>query len=211
MKKIALLIGAGFLSWMAVGAAQADILYDNLSAGSAGADAVSSLGPLSDSFSTGASGFTLNNVKFVLDASAPDDGGAVTVNLLADSSTSPGGLLDPLGVILDSQLISSLSVVDVSFAGITLSPNTRYWIQLADANAANGGSISWSWSLDVSGTGVGNEFLANRNGVFANDPNGPYQMQINGVSEIPEPLTLSLLGAGLAGVAAMRRRKKKSA
>ena len=31
------------------------------------------------------------------------------------------------------------------------------------------------------------------------------------VTEVPEPLTLSLFGAGLAGAAALRRRKKKSA
>ena len=31
------------------------------------------------------------------------------------------------------------------------------------------------------------------------------------VREVPEPVTLSLFGAGLAGAVAMRRRKKKSA
>jgi hypothetical protein len=31
------------------------------------------------------------------------------------------------------------------------------------------------------------------------------------VAPVPEPVTLSLFGAGFAGIAAMRRRKKKSA
>jgi hypothetical protein len=37
---------------------------------------------------------------------------------------------------------------------------------------------------------------------------GIYQLFIQDAQAVPEPLTLSLFGAGLAGVAAMRRRKK---
>ena len=44
----------------------------------------------------------------------------------------------------------------------------------------------------------------------------PYHITLNLVtttsaSSVPEPLTLSIVGAGLAGAVAMRRRKKKAA
>ena len=40
---------------------------------------------------------------------------------------------------------------------------------------------------------------------------GIYQLFVQDAHAVPEPLTLSLFGAGLAGAAALRRRKKKMA
>jgi hypothetical protein len=47
---------------------------------------------------------------------------------------------------------------------------------------------------------------------ISDDLGGPYGAVVGGVSvaSVPEPVTLSLFGAGLAGVAAMRRRRRKA-
>ena len=56
--------------------AGANVIFDNLSATSNGTDGVVSFGPLADSFSTGAGGFTLTQVGLQL-----EDGGAPTGSL----------------------------------------------------------------------------------------------------------------------------------
>jgi hypothetical protein len=65
-------------------------------------------------------------------------------------------------------------------------------------------SAFWAWSFDVSGPGVANEFFSNNAGVFPNNQNGPYQMQVN--TAIPEPSTLALGIAGLGTLLAFRWR-----
>ncbi len=204
-------LGATLFALATSGAAHATTLYDNLYAASDGADPVGTLpdgspwGPLADSFSTGSSSFSFGDLKLLLGAGSPTDGGSITVSLFSDSGTAPASSLDLLGTISDSALSSTPSIVDLTFGPIPLAANTRYWIELADAGLANGDSVSWSWTYSVSGPGVGSEFFYNlASGVSPNDPNGGYQMQI----AVPEPITLSLLGAGLAGAAAFRRRRK---
>ena len=112
-------------------AAHAGVVYDNLSAPFGGdGNLANPVQDSADSFSTGAAG-TLGDVKLLLLATTPGDGGAITVNLLSDSSTSPGSVIEPLGTISDSSLSTSYSTQDVSgFPPVALSAGTRYWIQL---------------------------------------------------------------------------------
>jgi MYXO-CTERM domain-containing protein len=61
--------------------------------------------------------------------------------------------------------------------------------------------------MDISGTGVASEFFANHNGVYPND-DGPYQMLISDqASSVPEPVSLTLGGLGIAALALLRRRR----
>jgi hypothetical protein len=200
-------ISACLVSLASVANAGSVVLYDNLLAATDGADPVNSFGPLADSFSTGGSATTLTDVQVNLTfQGSPNPAGQVTVYLLADSSTSPGPVLDTLGTVSDAQLSpppGSSTIVDIPGLSIALGASTRYWIELVDTTplGAGGTSIYWNWSLDTSGTGVANEYLSNQNGVFPNAGNGPYQMLVQGVTSgaIPEPSSAVLLGLGLGG------------
>lgn len=188
---------AAVVTLVTIGSARADDLFNNLSAAPTGADPVGSdWGPLADSFSTGSSVFQFTSLKVILNG-APATG-SVTAYLLDDSATTPGSILETIGTFDEAELTggSSLFTLDTSYF---LSPGTRYWIELtSDDNNAN-----WQWSLDNSGTGVADEFVANYQGsgswqVFTN-LNGPYQMEIAG-TPVPEPSSILLLALGLGAL-----------
>jgi len=177
--------------------ASATVLYDNLSASISGEDFVSSSGPVADSFSTGGSAVSLTDVK-VMVSGDPTSTGDISVSLLADGSTSPGGLIATLGSIVAGSLGTDV-VYDFSLVSpMALASDTRYWIELTTSND----SVTWPWSLDVSGTGVGSEFFANSSGVSPNEF-GPYLMQVNAV---PEPAALSLIAISILALGILRRK-----
>jgi hypothetical protein len=194
------------------------ILYDNLSATSSGTDFASNIGPLYDSFSTGSSAIYFDSLGLLLSASNPSDGGTFTVSGWSDNSNSPGALLigssPPLS---DSLLSTSLSVLYLG-TGNLLAANSRYWIELSST-----GSVQWSFSSDLTGVGVANEYYDNSFGGVApnnpcatqNNPCGPYQMEVIGsVSGTPLPASWIMMLTGLAGFglfSAYRRRKNSSA
>jgi hypothetical protein len=187
--------------------AHAGAIYDNLSATSSYYDPVANydpsnndagFGPLADSFTNGSTA-TLIDVKFLLSGD-PTSGSSTSVDLLSDSSTSPGSVLAHLGTISDSSLSSSPGVIDVSgFAPVVLSANTRYWIQLSSPDT----SAVWYYSYDTSGPGVAGEYFYGGLGVFPNS-DGPFQMQVNVVPE-PSSVTLGLFGIGTFAVFLRRR------
>ena len=168
--------------------AGATVIFDNLSASSSGTDTIFGFGPLADSFSTGASSFTLANIGLKLeDVGAPT--GSFTIQLMADNNISPGSPIYTIATVQDSSLTNSLQ--DYYFLLTqpqVLDPNTRYWIELSSTDNS---TANWSYSVDTSGPGVANEYFFNQscNPHCSND-NGPYQMQI---SEVPEPATLLTL------------------
>ena len=192
--------------------ARADtVLFDNLNALSSGTDPAlapnSGVGPLYDSFSTGASDFSLNQIKLMVSGNS-GDGGTFNVSIYADSSTSPGSVLLSLGKISDSILPTSLNVVDINFAPYPLTANKRYWIGISSTDSLVPTSIAWSWSLDTSGIGVAAEYFANSKGVFPNT-GGPYNMELlDATTPLPSSWIMMLTGlAGFGFLAAYRRRK----
>jgi hypothetical protein len=190
--------------------AQAGSLYNNLGAVSDGTDPLIFLGPLADSFSTGAA-TTLNDVKLLLGTSFIDTSSS-SVSLLSDNGTSPGSLIEHLGTISDSSLpMGSLAVVDfANFTPVALAANTRYWIELSSTDFS---SAVWSFSDDISGPGVAGEFFSNDHGVMP-DTLSPFQMRVNTISSssVPEPstLTLGVLGIGTLVVLRLRSYAKAS-
>jgi hypothetical protein len=197
------------LTFMCVSPGRANVLYDNLGDTPTGADPIGSdWGPLGNSFSTGASPFDFTSLTVLLDGTASS--GTITAYLLADSSTSPGAVLETIGEIDESVITGSPTqyTLDTSF---TLSADTRYWIELTATDNAAG----WDWSNDVSGPGVASQYYSNYEKgdivrVFPNSPTGPYQgpyqMEVSGsLAAVPEPRTISLLlAAGLVGLGFLR-------
>ena len=186
------------------------VLYDNTAAFPDGSDPIAILGPLFDSFSTGANSGALSDSEFLLSGD-PTSSGSISVDLFADNATSVGSLIANLGTINDSQLSGSPSLITLNLASNPqLAANTRYWIGLAGP-ASSG---FWSWSLDVSGVGVANEFFTNGTNISNGIPpftadNGAYQMEIavGNSSTTPEPAGLFLSGAALLTCGFVLRRR----
>lgn len=185
----------------------ATTLFDNLGASRDGSDPLLSYGPLADSFRTGAQAdLVLTQVTALLKSGSADIVGDLRVSLHADSASGPGSFLAMLGT-LSSAAVSTTDFAAYTFtpsAAVQLSANTTYWIEI-EAVAPN--AVEWSWSQDLSGTGVAGG--ANYNAPLGANPNSafaPYQMSV-GVQAVPEPASLALMLGGLGLVAAARRRK----
>jgi len=185
--------------------AQAGILYNSLEGPlPTGSDPISGLGPLADSFSTGAAATTLGEVQLYLSGN-PASSGTTSVELLSSNSgPSPGPTLDLLGSISDSSLTTGGGTVAVTGLSIPLLANTRYWIELVSTPNS---TAAWSWTSDTTGwVGVAGEFWSNGLGVTLNG--APFMMQVSTptVSAVPEPSTLTLGILGIGTLVVLRRR-----
>ncbi len=195
----------------------AGVIYDNLSVGSGAvsggvagvAPAPAAHGPLGDSFSTGGSAVNLTDVKLLLSASNPSDGGFFAILLLSNNANSPGATLDTLSVLPDNFLTTTLSALEIALfppSPIALAANTRYWIEVTSNDQ---GSAQWSFDATNVGTGVASEYNYFNGSALANSAFTPYQMEITvapASSAVPEPATWTLLAAGLALIPAIRRK-----
>jgi hypothetical protein len=160
------------------------------------------------SFST-LNGFTLDNVEVTLLASNPNDGGMLNVGVYADSSTSPGALLDSLGTIEDSSLTTSPAEYAIPVTPFPLATG-RYWIVISSSDSS---SAAWSMTDIVTGAGVSSEYFGDPfDGYVLNSNTGypapfnqvAFEMQVDGIA--PEPSTILFGAIGLAMLAAYRRR-----
>ena len=178
------------------------VLYDSTEQASTGVDSIADLGPLYDSFSTGASSGALSYLGLLVGIPPTSGGGSAssfTVGLYADNDTAPGPLITDLGTVSDSSLTGSVSLIDVVLtADPVLSSDTRYWIGLSGTTAAY-----WAWTIDTSGPGVNGEYYADVEGTFPTNPFGGYQIEVE-INSTPEPSTL-FLGASALALVLLRR------
>lgn len=197
-------VAALALTGLASGAS-ALTLYDNLSATNGGFASISSAdnGPLADSFSTGATAVDLTDIKLLVGAANPNDGEGFFAAIFTDNSTGPDALLGVVGIVPNSSLTTSLTIVDLPQGpGELLQANTRYWVELIDPFAPT--SSFWGYDSVNTGIGVANEYNYYAGSVSANSAFTPYQMQVN-VAPVPEPMTWVMMLFGFFGLGAMSR------
>lgn len=190
--------GSALLAFLLVFAciASADTIYNNLNSTTDGGGGVGFLG---DSFSTGSSAFTVEQVTLKLAASHADRF-AVTVSL--DGET--------IATLNDSSLPTSFEDVPINLSTpITLAANTRYWVNVF----AGISSAGWAFSYDQTAQGVAGEYYSI--GVAETEiPNiyGPFQMRVSGAGDpdpAPEAGSLPILLFDLGGLGLIWRGRKR--
>ena len=208
---------AAFLAGAAFNAAQADAtLFYNLDQGTTGTPPVATpVGPLAQSFSAGGLGAGLSLVQVIAEVGDHTDGGSFVVTLNSDSAGAPGSVLAVLGTVMDSFFTADNTHQTLSFATFgtagygTLLTDATYWISISDADLTGTTPTSAFWHLSATDQGVG---VAGQNYQIAGSINAatdgtPFALNV----EAPEPVSLAILGVGLAGLGFARSRRKQAA
>jgi len=150
-------------------------------------------------------GDALNTIDWSI-ASLPDGTGTTYASGTATISNSTDFGLNNHDFDL---LLDTFALPNVNLASGT------YWLILQNGSVTGGDNIYWDQGGGLSSLWANGNFLGpDTNCGFSANTNGScgLSFDITGTpNTVPEPLTISLFGAGVAGAVAMRRRKTKTA
>ena len=150
------------------------IVYDDTSAAAAGTDELNNGAAFSFTTSGAASGSLVDVKLEMMDKTAATDGGYVAVSLYnnAAGTNAPGKQIAYLGTVNDSELNpnGSGTLVDIPLAAsATLTPGTRYWINVS---LVGGSNATLNFEGPTSGTGVTGEYFEAGGMPNSNSPGG---------------------------------------
>lgn len=140
---------------------------------------------------------------------ASDYAGSTTIGLLNDDAGVPGTTISTISRVLTGTATGNTAFGLTEFVyqfnvNVTLGPGT-YWLALHNGplNTVPTTQFYWEWSADV----------GNSQSKDLGPPVGPWvgnfselAFQLDGTTSVPEPGTGLLIGAGLVGAWAVRRR-----
>jgi hypothetical protein len=204
----------------AVSAANAAVLWDNnvIPDGFNGRAISPPLFPdirVVDDIRVGGPGWLLSNIRAnVLEDSTFIAGNDIDVYVYSDNSGVPGALLTThAGRSFTRTFFGSYFgrpdyEYNIDMTGVTWAPGT-YWIGMRNANASGSGTNYWMTSNGgPNGAGSSTGYFSTDGGTTWTPEGQGWQhaFVIEG-NLVPEPATMLAIGAGLAALAARRRRK----
>jgi hypothetical protein len=186
------------------------VIVSNLTATVNGTGTIYNSGPpqeYAQEFVTGSSSEVLSSIVVALGgATGTFSAGA---ELLANSGGLPDGTIVSAFTVPTIPTSSFSNVTFTPMSSVTLAPNTDYWFVLAASGT--GGSYQWQYTNTLS-TSFPNYAVSTNSGSTwtIGTPPGPFLLQANAVSAVPEPSSLVLVTCGFLtfAVVLIRRRRK---
>lgn len=154
-------------------------------------------------FVSGASG-SVSDVILPLNYASGDPNATIDVQLVADNANMPGTVLESWTVGTSGTFGSWSAPETLTGDGsASLAAGTSYWLVLSPTNVGN--SDLWA-VLNYNEAGATGLDLYNQGSGWASNPGATLGAFEVDVAPTPEPATMTLLGLGIAGLIARRRR-----